>query len=470
KPSGFDPFAAPGTADQLLAAAHFEPLVSVVDGRILPRMADWWGTINDDRTVLLTIKHDFWSDGVRMGSDDLLFTIEQHLKPGSRSQALPALLRIKGAQDFHEGRAAHVSGAVAETSRGVVINLIDSDPNFLAQLTAVLVLPSHIYADQDLAAPDLFRAPVVGSGAYLFDAWEGTDRVSLRPNPQVKPFTRLDKVIARVVAPDEAVAALGRGDLDLAVDIDPAQLGQIPEGYRLLRAPGDRVVGLSGRGPLADARVRQGLIQAIDRQGIVAQQLGGNGRVVDSVMFAPDWAVSQDRASWPHDPQAARRTLAAAGWSEGRVLALTVLTDNPDRAPWDAMITDLAEAGVRAEITLRPVTDAAQAWADPTVDGVIGTYRLPTADPVHVESWVACGGPSGYCNPELDELLDRSRSVLVATERRDLVAQADVLMSRELPIIPLWVPDSAVAITTARGGVNPMLQPATAMIDLWGPA
>ncbi|WP_432560487.1 ABC transporter substrate-binding protein [Granulicoccus sp. GXG6511] len=470
RPAGFDPFAPLGAPDHLLAAAHFEPLVSSVDGRILPRMADWWGSIHDDRTVLLTIKHAFWSDGTRMGAADLLFTLEEHLRPGSRSAALPALLRIQGARDFHEGRASHVSGIVAETSRGVVISLLDSDPNFIAQLTGVLVLPRHVYAGQDLGRPELFRAPRVGSGAYLFDAWEGDDRVVLKPNPQFRPFTRLDKVVGRVVSPDQVVPALERGELDLALEISSSQLDRLPAGYRELTAPGDRVVGLSGRGPLADIRFRQAVIQSIDRQRILDEHLGGHGRVVDSVMFSPDWATSPERVRWQSDPAAAQDLLAATGWSDDRTLTLVALTDDLATGPWEAIVADLARVGIRATITVRPVGERAAVWADPAVDGVIESYRMAVPDPVQVGQWVACGVPSGYCNPDLDGLFDRGRSQLVATERRDTYAEADDVLATELPVIPLWVPDAAIAVVEERGGVSPLLQPATAMIDLWGPA
>lgn len=469
RPTGFDPFARLGTADQLLAAAHFQPLVAAVDGRIMPRMADWWGMIHDDRTLLLTIKHDAWSDGVRMGADDLLFTVEQHLRPGSTSPLLPTLLRIQGAKEFHDGTARHVSGIVAETTRGVTINLLEPQPNFMAQLTGVLVLPRHVYQDQDLSRPDMFREPKVGSGAYLFDSWQGADQVTLLPNPQVKPFTRLAKVIARVVTPDAVVPALERGELDLALQVSPGQLDRVPDGYGTLQAPGDHVVGLSGRGPLADVRVRQAFAYAIDRQGILTDELGNHGRVVDSVLFAPDWAVSPNRIHRPHDPQAARALLQEAGWSNDRGITIVALTDDRDTSVWDAVVADLAEVGVRASITVRPVAERAATWADPTVDGVVESYRMPVADPVEVEPWVSCGVPSGYCNPRLDDLLDRGRAQLDPTDRRATYLQVDEVLSRELPVIPLWVPDAAVVIVHGRAGVSPMLQPATAMIDFWGP-
>lgn len=468
RPTGFDPFAPLGTADQLLAAAQFQPLVSVADGRVMPGMADWWGMIHDGHTLLLTLRHGRWSDGAPISAADLLFTIEEHLKPGSQSPLLSTLLRIQGAREFHEGRAEHVSGLVAETSRGVTIILTDASPNFMAQLTGVLVLPQHIYAGQDLRRPGIFREPKVGSGAYLFGSWQNDDEATLLPNAQFRPFPRLEHVVARVVSPDQAVPALERHDLDLALEIPPGQVSQVPAGYQTLRAPGDRVVGLSGRS-LSDVRVRQAFAYAIDRESILSQQLGGQGRVVDSVLFAPDWATSPYRVRRAYDPQTARTLLAEAGWPEGRSVALVALTDDLDRGVWDAVVADLAEAGIRATIAVRPVAEREAVWRDQAVDGVIETYRMTFADPVLVGPWVRCGVPSGYCNPQLDGLLDRGESQLADADRQATYQQADALLSRELPVIPLWVPDSAVVLVNGQSGVAPLLQPATAMIDQWGP-
>lgn len=471
RPTSFDPFAAPGSADALLAAAHFEPLVSAVEGRLMPRMADWWSTTDEGRRLVLTIKRDRWSDNERMSAADLLFTLEQHLRPGSRSPLVPTLLQISGARDFHEGRSEHLAGVVAETSRGVVITLDGPDPNYLAKLTDLVVLPQHVYAGQDLGRPETFREPKVGSGAYLFDAWQGADQVTLLPNPQVQPFTRLDRVVGRVVAPHEVIPALQERTLDAVLNIPPRDVGRLPAGYQPLSAPGDSVVGLSGaRGPLADPRVRRALAYALDREGMLDRHLAGRGRVVDSVLFAPDWAASPDRARYPHDTARARALLAEAGWRPSTRLALVALTDDTDRAVWDALTDELAGVGVTATVTIRPTTERAAVRADPNVHGVIDTYTLAVPDPALAEPWVRCGAIPGYCNPELDAALERGRGQQDLVERQASYRAADRILADELPVIPLWVPDATVVVTAGRGGLNPLLRPATAMIDFWGPA
>lgn len=475
RPNGFDPFADPGSADALLAAAQFEPLVTAVDGRIMPRLADWWGTANEGKTLIFTIRRGQWSDGVRLGAGDLVFTLERHLAPGSRSPLLPTLLRIKGAKDFHEGRSQHVSGIVADTSRGVIVTLEEPELNYLSRLTGLFVLPRHIYQNSELA-PEKFRQPPVGSGAYVFDSWapDGLS-VDLKPNPTILPHTRLTGVTARVVAPSDAVAALqAEADpIDVAIRIPGGDLDRVPADHdHVLRAPGDRLVGLTARGggPLADVKVRQAIASALDRRGVLERNLGGNGRVVDSVLFSPDWAASPDRAEHAYDPAQARSLLAAAGWERDRSVRIAVLTTDGDRATWDALAGNLADVGIHAEFAVHDPAERAAVLADRTVDAVVDTYRMAVPDPGLVESWVMCGSPSGYCNPTLDALLLKGREQLVATERQAIYRRADEILSNELPVIPLWVPDAAVAVTNGRAGVNPLVQPETAVIDLWGAA
>lgn len=470
RPTGFDPFAAPGTADLLLAAAHFEPLISANEGRLMPRMAGWWATVNADRQHLIQIKHGRWSDQQRLGSADLVFTIEQHLRPGSRSVLLPVLLEIDGAREFHAGRADFVRGLMADTSRMVVVTLTDPDPNFIGKLTGLLVLPEHVYAGKDLNDPATFREPMVGSGTYLYSSWADPETVTLTANPLVKPFTRLDRVTGRFVAPVDAVTRMADGTIDVALDIPGRDIGRIPDTHALVGAPGTSLIGLSGRGPLADGRIRQAVAYAVDRRALIDAHLGGRARAAVSALFAPGWAGSPDQRSYPHDPERARTLLAEAGWQPDSELNLVVLSADADPAIWEGLTEQLAAIGVRARITVRPSADRAAVWADPAVHGVIDSYRMPIAEPSLVEPWVSCGAPSGYCNPELDRLLKAGRTEAAPTERQLSYQQADVILAEELPVVGLWVPDIAIAVVDSRGGVSALAQPATALIDFWGPA
>lgn len=467
----FDPFAVLGSADFLLAAAHFEPLVTGVEGGLVPRIADWWGPADSGRVLRVRIKPGRWSDNERLTAADLIFTIEQHLRPGSTSPMLPVLLRIAGAKEFHEGRSQFVAGLVAESARTVAITLDAPDANYVARLTTLLVLPAHVYAGRDLAAPGTFRLPPVGSGAYLASQWGDDGTVVLTPNPQVKPFTRLDRVIGRYAPPQDVIGALKKRSLDVAMAIPGRDLNRVPDGYEVLTEPGRSVIGLSGRGPLADVRVRQAMAYAVDRQGLLDRSFGDHGRVSDSVLFEPDWATSPQRATYPYDPERARALLAEAGWQPQTEMHLVALTpDNADRAVWDEVIQQLGAVGIRATITVRPVSDRPAAWADPSVDGVIDAYAMPIPDPVLAEGWVSCGSASDYCNPRLDELLTQGRTESDPTARQATYQQVDRILSEELPVIPLWVPDATVAVVNGRGGVSPSVQPVTATIDYWGPA
>lgn len=470
QPSAFDPFAEPDSANFLLAAAHFEPLVASVDGRLLPRMAVWWGTTDSGRGLRVQLKHGRWSDEERIAAADLIFTIEQHLLPGSRSPLLPVLLRISGAAEFHAGRAHLVDGLVAESARTAAITLTEPDSHYVERLTGLLVMPEHVYAGRELGEPQAFREPAVGSGAYLASAWSGDGTVTLTPNPRVDPAARLERVVGHHVPPTGVIDAVAEDTLDVATAIPGDELERIPDTHRLLTAPGDRLTGLSGRGPLADVRVRQAIAYAVDRQGLLARYLGGHGRVSDSALFQPDWATSPQRVTHPYDPERARALLVATDWRPDTEVRLVALTPDTDRAVWNELTRQLDVVGIRATITVRDVSDRPAVWADPGVDGVIDTYAMPAPDPGTVEGWVSCGSVSGYCNPRLDDLLAAGRTESEPTTRQDIYQQADRILSEELPVIPLWVPDAAVAVVNGRGGVNASVLPSTATIDYWGPA
>jgi len=65
---------------------------------------------------------------------------------------------------------------------------------------------------------------------------------------------------------------------------------------------------------LADRRVRQALLYAIDRQAISDQIFAGRDPVADSFVPPLDWMYAKDVPRYPYDPNKAKALLEAAGW------------------------------------------------------------------------------------------------------------------------------------------------------------
>ena len=60
--------------------------------------------------------------------------------------------------------------------------------------------------------------------------------------------------------------------------------------------------------------MRQALVYAIDRQGIVKQVFKGYGRVVNSHIIGPDWAINPNLNKYEYNPDKAKALLPEAGW------------------------------------------------------------------------------------------------------------------------------------------------------------
>ena len=59
---------------------------------------------------------------------------------------------------------------------------------------------------------------------------------------------------------------------------------------------------------------------------------------------------------------------------------------------------------------------------------------------------------AGYSNPEVDELLDRARSVSEPNDRRAAYEGVWQQVSEDLPIIYLWTPRNIVGLTRRVAG------------------
>ena len=105
--------------------------------------------------------------------------------------------------------------------------------------------------------------------------------------------------------------------------------------------------GRSGDGPLKDARVRQAIAHAINRQSIVDNLMSEGSRVVHAVCFPSQFGCTDDVTKYGYDPAKARALLAEAGYPKGISLTLDAYR-NRDLA--EAMLADLAAVGIKTSL------------------------------------------------------------------------------------------------------------------------
>ena len=307
-------------------------------GTIQPDLASAWDVSSDGRTWTFDLRDDVrWHDGRPVTADDVVFTILSLQHP-----------------DYDGPFGNAFRGLTVERLGAHKVRFVLQEPlaSFLTATTQPIV-PAHLLAAIPLAErrATAFGLQPVGSGPFRL-ATLGDDQVVLEragpppggaPAPiPADPFAtpaqptpaapqdgpqrpRLD-ALALELYPDAAslADALEAGDVDVAGDLPLDRTKALaaaarPARDRLPDQPSDgrRAQPAQQQSPFRDASVRQALLRAIDREGLVAEAANGHGVIVD-VPIAPSSPLFDTTGPAPmmHDRSAATKALRDAGWKK----------------------------------------------------------------------------------------------------------------------------------------------------------
>ena len=231
------------------------------------------------------------------------------------------------------------------------------------------LVPNRVAAESLNMAPPRALAPnrdkfvgdrVIGTGPYRFVEYVVGRQVVVEANPDYwgeKPATK--RVIWSVV-PDPAtrVAALQRGTADVIVNLPIPMLPTVEAApdLRVYSVLGSIVHGIllnANQTPaLKDARVRQALNHAVDRDAILKNLYRGRGQISNGVV-AKQVEYAADPGSYGYDPKKARDLLAQAG-VKGLELTLWQSTDRYELGveAIQAIAGYFEEVGVTANVQL----------------------------------------------------------------------------------------------------------------------
>lgn len=178
-----------------------------------------------------------------------------------------------------------------------------------------------------------------------------------------------------------AWAAFLRHEADFLYDVPPTAaslLAQNPD-VQLYPAGGRHVYALGfnlKHARLRDARVRQAINLAIDREEIARSLLGGYGRPAPGPFSQHHWAMEGAGRGWPYDPVAALALLREAGG--GRVTPLELICITPKEYPSVAEVVSAMEVQLaRVNITLRLVPLDTTAFAARAQSGDFDVVMTP---------------------------------------------------------------------------------------------
>lgn len=159
---------------------------------------------------------------------------------------------------------------------------------------------------------------------------------------------------------------------------------------------------------LKDKRVRQAISMAIDREGLVKGAYAGFADA--SVSAFPGLKAAK---TYKHDPAAAKKLLADAGYPDGLTVTISYGTSRPGPVAEQSAIlikSQLAEVGIQAELNVvASGTELNTVLHEGRYEILLYAEPIVNSDPAfYADPFYVCEGTSnatGWCEPEYDGLL-----------------------------------------------------------------
>jgi len=230
---------------------------------------------------------------------------------------------------------------------------------------------------------------------------------------------------------------------------------------------------------LADQRVRQAILMAIDRKTISDTLFHGKQPVADGDVNPLDPMFSPAARHYDYDPEQARKLLDDAGFKEvakgerrnakGERLSLVMDFASGNRSSdqvAQVIQSELRRVGIELRLKATPAriyfanltqrkfdSLAFYAWVT-SPESVPRTTLHSTEIPTAENGWSGQNYP-GYRNPEMDKALDGAERELDPARRRAFFADILRLYADDLPVLPMYFRVDSFVIPKPLTGVVP---------------
>lgn len=413
--------------------------------RFVGRLAERWTVSDDGRTIAMTLRDDVRSVvGNFLSAEDVKYTLDRgfHVAGYYKWTA-----QVAGLQSHHDVAVVDkrtVRFQLATPSAFFLdTRVFPMNGIFDSRLLRARSTATDPWAEQFVAKRD------AGFGPYTIEeVWPGVGMRFRARGDYYLGKPAFDRVDYRVM-PDagEREHALLAGELDHALGL------AVPQLLRLQSAPHLRVVFGPSTGvyhlslqchgtPFENVRLRRAVAYAIPYEAIIQEVLHGIARPWRG--FIPPVIEGYDETGWPYrtDLTRAQIELDAASPPEGFVVEILCNAGQPAHRPTAEQLAEaLSGLGLRTTILALPPPDyfarrlarhyvAALAESGPMVPDA--GYQL-----AHDFCTTSEGNDFGYSNPQFDALVERGLTLAEPSARRACFAEAQALLTADIPVVPL---------------------------------
>jgi len=409
-------------------------------------------------------------DGKPVTSADVKYTIDAVL--GSSSGKAASFFEGSG-----EKKQGLVTGVEAPDPRTVIIRLSRPWLGLLSNLVAIGIVPKDSANSQ--------KTNPLGSGPFKFVSYDTAQQtIALEANPNYwEGAPTIAALRVRVIEDGNALQAeLRSGSVTIAplpTNLTPDAIKSLEQDSKLqvMQFTGANIVYLGfnvQNAPLDNPKLRQAIAYAIDRETIIRDLLLGQAKVAHSILPEESWAYfSGDKYSF--DAERAKKLLDEAGFRDPdgdgpqmrfkspikfKISSSSVAT----RQYVDVIRDYLKKVGIPVEIETMETNTLLEQLR-------LGDFQTTTSrwvggnqDPIFLKDLFhsseipsqqrASRNRSRYKNPELDRILDEAVNTPDREKALGLYRQAQEIVNRDLPMLPLWYPANMMVANKTVGNIK----------------
>jgi dipeptide transport system substrate-binding protein len=462
-PEGFNPaLYTAGTTFDASSRQIYNRLVEFEPGttNIQPALAESWTVSDDGLEYTFNLREDVafqttdWFTPSRpFNADDVIFSFERQWKADHPYHGVSG-----GTYEYFNSMGLQDLLKSIEKVDDHTVKFVLNQPEapFIANMGMDFAsILSAEYADQMLQAgtPEQVDLQPVGTGPFQFVAYQKDAVIRYQAHPDYwNGKAALDNVIF-AITPDASVRwqKLQAGECHVMPYPNPADLDAMrnhPD-IEVLEQEGLNVGYLAfntEKPPFDNARVRQALNMAVNRDAIIEAVFQGAGTVAKNPIPPTIWSYNEDVEDYPYDPDQAKQILEEEGVTDLQtdIWAMPVQRPyNPNARRMAELIqADWRNVGVDAEIVSFEWGEYLKRSLAGEHETVLLGWTGDNGDPdnflyVLLSCDAAKDGANRarWCHEPFDELLIQAKRIADQAERTRLYEEAQVIFKEQAP----WV-------------------------------
>ncbi|ANF95987.1 ABC transporter substrate-binding protein [Paenibacillus bovis] len=460
-----------------IAQQVFDPLLAYKSGttEVEPALAESWTISDDGLTYTFKLRQGVkFHDGTDFNADAVVFNFNRWSDPKSE-------FKFEGDSfDYYDSMFGPEEARVIKSVKAVDESTVEFTLNQpQAPFLQNLAMPPFSIASPTAIEKEKenFKSNPVGTGPFVFKEWKRSDSITLDKNPNYwqQGLPKVDQVIVRSI-PDNTARfnALQNGEIDLMEDLSPDDLATLesnPDLQKFNRPPFNvAYLGFNTtKKPFDDPKVRVALNYAVDKKGIIDAFFAGQAEPAVNPIPPTLWGYNKEIQDYPFDLAKAKQLLADAGYPNGIDQELTFYAMPVSRPymPDGRKVAEVIQASF-AQIGVK-VSIQSPEWAT-----YLDDLSKGEKDDLFIIGWTGDNGdPDNFFYPLLDKdsiggnnysqyVSEPLHKVLVQAQqetdqdaRAKLYEQAQVIVKKDAPWVPLVHSTPLLAATSKLKGYTP---------------